>query len=43
MRLLATAYGARASLAGVVRQDDVDAGRDGENLPPIPAPNATPI
>jgi len=29
LRLLATAYGARASLAGVVRQDDVDAGRIG--------------
>jgi hypothetical protein len=27
VRLLATAYGARASLPGVVRQDDVDAGR----------------
>jgi hypothetical protein len=27
MRLLATAYGARSSLAGVVREDDVDAGR----------------
>jgi hypothetical protein len=27
MRLLATAYGARSSVAGVVREDDVDAGR----------------
>ncbi len=27
VRLVATAYGANASLAGVVRQDDVDAGR----------------
>jgi iron complex outermembrane receptor protein len=27
VRLLATAYGARATLPGVVRQDDVDAGR----------------
>ena len=27
VRLLATAYGARASLAGVVREDDVHAGR----------------
>jgi iron complex outermembrane receptor protein len=27
LRLLATAYGASSSLAGVVRQDDVDAGR----------------
>jgi TonB family protein len=29
VRMLATAYGARASLAGVVREDDVDAGRIG--------------
>jgi TonB family protein len=29
LRLLATGYGARALLAGVVRQDDVDAGRVG--------------
>jgi hypothetical protein len=29
LRLVATAYGAQASLAGVVRQDDVDAGRIG--------------
>jgi hypothetical protein len=29
LRLLATAYGASSSLAGVVRQDDVDAGRIG--------------
>jgi iron complex outermembrane receptor protein len=29
MRILATAYGARSSLAGVVRKDDVDAGRVG--------------
>ncbi|HEY8040720.1 MAG TPA: TonB-dependent receptor [Polyangiaceae bacterium] len=29
LRLLATAYGGRASLAGVVRQDDLDAGRVG--------------
>jgi iron complex outermembrane receptor protein len=29
LRILATAYGARSSLAGVVRQDDVDAGRIG--------------
>ncbi len=29
LRLLATAYGARAQLPGVVRQDDVDAGRIG--------------
>jgi iron complex outermembrane receptor protein len=29
VRLLATAYGARAALPGVVRQDDVDAGRIG--------------
>ena len=27
LRVIATAYGARSSLAGVVRQDDVDAGR----------------
>jgi hypothetical protein len=27
LRVLATAYGARSALAGVVRQDDVDAGR----------------
>jgi hypothetical protein len=29
IRVLATAYGGRSSLAGVVRQDDVDAGRIG--------------
>jgi iron complex outermembrane receptor protein len=29
LRLLATAYGARATLPGVVRQDDVDAGKIG--------------
>ena len=29
LRVLATAYGARATLPGVVRQDDVDAGRIG--------------
>jgi iron complex outermembrane receptor protein len=29
LRLLATAYGARATLPGVVRQDDVDSGRIG--------------
>jgi hypothetical protein len=29
VRILATAYGARSSLAGVVREDDVDAGRVG--------------
>jgi hypothetical protein len=29
LRLLGTAYGARSELAGVVRQDDVDAGRIG--------------
>jgi iron complex outermembrane recepter protein len=29
LRLLATAYGARATLPGVVREDDVDAGRIG--------------
>jgi hypothetical protein len=29
LRVLATAYGARSALAGVVRQDDVDAGRIG--------------
>jgi hypothetical protein len=29
LRVLATAYGARSQLAGVVRQDDVDAGRIG--------------